>query len=58
VGLSPEGRVVDVEVDRSDLPHLDEFVSDQVRRWRFTPPMQQGVPVATTARLPISIEID
>jgi hypothetical protein len=29
-----------------------------VRRWRFTPPMQQGRPVATTARLPISIEID
>jgi TonB family protein len=58
VGLSPEGRVLDVAVDRSDLPHLDAFVSEQVRRWRFTPPTQQGQPVATTARLPISIEID
>ena len=58
VGLSPEGRVVDVEVDRSDLPHLEAFVSEQVRGWQFTPPMQRGHPVATTARLPISIEIE
>lgn len=58
VDLSKEGRVVDVAVDSSNLPHLEAFVAKRVKTWRFTPPTRHGEPVETSAKLPISIEID
>jgi TonB family protein len=58
VNLSKEGRVVDVAVDRSNLPHLESFVVKRVKTWRFTPPTRRGEPIETSAKLPISIEID
>jgi TonB family protein len=58
VDLDREGRVVDVAVDRSDLPRLEAFVVKQVKRWKFTPPTRRGEPVATSAKLPISVDID
>jgi TonB family protein len=58
VDLDKEGRVVDVAVDRSNVPHLEAFVARQVKRWKFTPPTRRGVPVETSAKLPISIDID
>jgi TonB family protein len=56
--LSETGRVLDVEVDSSDLPDFDEFVAREVRGWRFTPPTQAGVPVEARTRLPIPIHIN
>jgi protein TonB len=56
--LSHEGRVMDVEVASSTLPDFDEFVSGEVKRWKFTPPTQQGKPVNAQARLPIPIQIN
>jgi TonB family protein len=58
VDLSKEGRVVDVAVERSNLPHLEAFVEKRVKTWRFTPPTRHGVPVETSAKLPISIDLD
>ncbi len=56
--LSSEGKVMDVEVASSTLPAFDDFVSGEVRRWKFTPPTQQGRPVNAQARLPIPIQIN
>ena len=58
VDLTPEGEVVDVRVDSSDLPEFESYVVSQVKRWQFTPPTRRGVPVEATARLPIPIRID
>jgi TonB family protein len=56
--ISEEGEVLDVQIASSDLPDLSDFVSRQVRSWRFTPPTQAGRPVRATARLPIPIHIN
>jgi periplasmic protein TonB len=56
--LSHEGKVVDVEVAASTLPDFDDFVAGEVKRWKFTPPTQQGKPVNAQARLPIPIQIN
>ena len=56
--LSHEGKVMDVEVASSTLPDFDDFVAGEVKRWRFTPPTQQGKPVNAQARLPIPIQIN
>jgi protein TonB len=55
--LSEEGEVLDVEIDSSDLPAFEDFVAEQVRRWRFTPARLDGRPTATYARFPIPIRI-
>jgi len=55
--LNQEGKVLDVQIDSSNLPDFDDFVLGQVRRWKFTPPTQKGRPVQAQARLPIPINI-
>jgi len=55
--LDAEGDVLDVRIASSDLPHFDEYVSNEVRGWRFTPPTRFGRPVPATARFPIAIDI-
>ncbi len=56
--LSPEGKVLDVQIETSDLPRFNDIVLRQIRNWRFTPPTQQGTPVRAQARLPIPIRIN
>ncbi len=56
--LDPKGEVLDVEVDSSTLPKFNDFVLGEVKRWKFTPPTQQGRPVQALARLPIPITIN
>lgn len=55
--LDADGRVLDVQVESSDLPAFDDFVAGEVRRWRFTPATRQGRPVKALARLPVPIRI-
>ncbi len=57
IRLSPDGRVLDARLDSSTLPDFSNFVLGEVKRWRFTPPTQQGRPVKAQARLPIPIHI-
>lgn len=58
VRLDERGRVVDVQVDSSDLPEFDAFVARAVKGWRFTPPTQGGVPVQALTRLPVPIHVN
>ena len=55
--LDEEGDVLDLQIDSSNLPSFDSFVLSEVRRWKFTPPTQNGHPVKAKARLPIPITI-
>ena len=55
--LDEEGDVLDLQIDSSNLPGFDSFVLSEVRRWKFTPPTQNGHPVKAKARLPIPITI-
>jgi len=57
VKLDESGDVLDVQLDRSNLPQFESFVLGEVRGWQFTPPTQQGRPVRAMARLPIPIHI-
>lgn len=55
--LSPEGEVLDAQVESSTLPRFNDVVTSQVKRWKFTPPTKQGTPVRAQARFPIPIRI-
>ncbi len=57
--ITPEGKVADVEVVRS-LP-AELFVSAAkaaVSRWRFSPPLKEGKPVAARARQVIRFQLE
>lgn len=55
--LDEGGGVLDVRVERSNLPEFDDVVVSQVKEWRFTPPTKEGRPVKAQAELPIPIRI-
>ncbi len=57
IRLDHDGSVIDVEVDSSDLPRFDDFISNEVASWKFTPPTKNGQAVKAHARLPIPINI-
>jgi hypothetical protein len=57
IELNRAGEVVALQVDASDLPAFEKFVSQQVRSWMFTPPTGAGQPVEARAKLPISIPL-
>lgn len=56
--LSESGEVLDVQLEKSNLPQFDDVVLAQVKQWRFTPPTQEGRPVKAQAKLPIPIRIN
>ena len=58
IKLDERGRVLEVDLDNSTLPAFDNFVMGEVKKWKFTPPTQQGKPVKAKARLPIPININ
>jgi TonB family protein len=51
------GKVTRARVLKS-VPGLDEAALDTVERWRFSPAMKNGHPVATTARAPVMFRLD
>lgn len=57
VKLDETGEVLEVSLESSNLPDFDNFVVNEVRKWRFTPPTHQGRAVKAKARLPIPIRI-
>lgn len=56
--INEAGQVDELHIEESDLPAFESFVARQVKRWQFTPFLQQGRAVAATARLPIPIHIN
>jgi len=56
--LDLDGEITSAEIDSSDLPMFNNFVLEQVRGWKFTPPMHEGRPVHARARLPIPIQVN
>lgn len=57
--ITPEGKVIDIEVVRSEPGEV--FVSvarTAVSRWRFSPPLKEGKPVATRARQVIRFQLE
>ena len=57
IQIDERGRVIDAQVDSSDVPQFDDVVVGQVRKWKFSPPTQGGRPVKAKARLPMPIRI-
>jgi len=58
VELNADGNVEELRIDSSDLPAFESFVTQEVKRWKFTPFTREGQAVAATARLPIPIHIN
>lgn len=57
VELNADGHVEELQIDSSDLPAFESFVTREVKRWKFTPFTRDGRAAAATARLPIPIHI-
>ena len=57
IKLDEQGRVLEAQVESSNLPDFEEVVAAQVSRWSFSPPTRNGQPVRAQARLPIPIRI-
>lgn len=54
VVITPDGRVKDISVARSSgVESLDEAALSTVRRWKFKPGMQSGIPVEAVGYLNI-----
>lgn len=58
VSVRPDGQVAQAEVARSSgHASLDESALETVRRWRFEPAVQAGIPVAGTTTVPITFRL-
>lgn len=57
IKLDESGRVIEAQVESSDLPEFEVIVADQVAKWKFTPPTREGTPVRAQARFPVPIRI-
>lgn len=57
IKLAEDGRVLESEVESSNLPEFEPIVAAAVRKWRFTPPTREGAPVRAQARFPVPIRI-
>jgi protein TonB len=56
VMIDTKGRVTNARVIKS-VPGLDTAAVDSVKKWRFTPALKNGKPIAFTAHLPVSFKI-
>ena len=56
VVVDPDGRVTDVEVQRS-VPLLDEAAIEAVRRWEYTPTLLNGVPVPIIMAVTVNFQL-
>lgn len=57
IKLAEDGRVLESDVESSNLPEFENIVASQVSKWRFTPPTKEGTPVRAQARFPVPISI-
>ena len=54
--IDTKGRVSRARVVQS-VPGLDEAAIECVRKWRFTPELRNGRPIAAMARVPVRFKI-
>lgn len=58
VSVAADGSVERVEIERgSGSSRLDRAARDAVRRWRFVPPLVDGVPTAAVGTVPIAFRL-
>lgn len=57
IKLGEDGRVLETEVESSNLPEFESIVASEVGKWRFSPPTKDGTPVRAQARFPVPIRI-
>ncbi|MFQ5784308.1 MAG: energy transducer TonB [Alphaproteobacteria bacterium] len=58
VEVRPDGTVENVQVVASSgYRLLDDSARDALRRWRFVPGIRNGIPVASTVRVPIHFRL-
>jgi protein TonB len=58
LNIDAQGRVTAVAISRSSgHALLDRAAVDAVRQWRGRPAEQDGVPIETTALLPVKFEL-
>ena len=55
--VNADGSVGDVRVLNPLHPHLDETAMATARRWRFTPAMKSGQPLAVLVRIELSFQL-
>jgi TonB family protein len=59
VDVAPDGSVANAVIERSEPKGLfDETALQAVSRWKFTPAMKGGKPVASRVRVPIEFRTD
>ena len=46
VAINQDGAVEDVRLERSLTPQMDELAAQALRKWKFDPPVKNGIPVA------------
>src|SRR5206468_2930009 len=59
VSIDAEGHLTSTEIGRScGHPRLDRAAFSAVQSWRFSPALQNGVPIATKVELPVSFKFE
>jgi TonB family protein len=57
VVVDKQGQARDIRVARSLGMGLDEKAIDAVRRWKFSPGMKDGIPVAVQVNVEVSFRL-
>ena len=55
--IAADGRVVDVEIERSMGPFLDRAALEAVSRWRYVPARIGSTPVAVILRVTLTFRL-
>lgn len=55
--VGEDGKVTDAAIAESDHGLFEEAALDAVRRWTFSPALENGVPVASGMRVPIEFRL-
>jgi protein TonB len=55
--IASDGRVVDVEIEKSMGPFLDRAATEAVSRWRYVPARIGSTPVAVILRVTLTFRL-
>src|SRR5690606_13089217 len=59
ISIDAKGNVLDIEVEKSSRNRdLDRAAIDAARKWRFSPEIRNGAPVASRVRVPVDFTLD